>query len=52
MFFDLNVNLSHFVRQQASALIFLVVIEDIKVYHIEYSKVFALRKNEVLFAKS
>jgi hypothetical protein len=36
-----NVDLSHFMRQQTIALIFLPVIEDIKVYHLGYPKVFA-----------
>ena len=39
-------------RQQAITLIFLLVIEDIKVYHLGYLKVFALRKSQALFAKS
>jgi hypothetical protein len=37
--------------QQAIALIFLLMIEDIKVYHLGYLTVFALWKNEALFAK-
>ncbi len=52
MIFDPNVDVSHFMRQQARALIFLQVIEDSKVYHLGYLKLFALQKSQALFAKS
>jgi hypothetical protein len=52
VFFDQNVGQLHFMRQQAITLIFLLVIEDIKVYYLGYLKAFALRKSQALFAKS
>jgi hypothetical protein len=52
VFFDQNVGRAHFVRQQAITLIFLLVIEGIKVYHLGYLKAFGLRKSQALFAKS
>jgi hypothetical protein len=45
-----NVDHSHFMRQQAIGLIFLLVIEDIKVYQPRYPKVFVLGKSRSLFA--
>jgi hypothetical protein len=41
MFSYPNVGHSYIMRQQAITLIFLVVIEDIKAYHLGYPKVFA-----------
>lgn len=51
LFFDQNVDQSCFMRQQAITLMFLLVIEDIKIYHPEYLKVVALRKSQAPFPK-
>ncbi len=51
LFFGQNVDRSYIVRQQAIALIFLLMIEDIKVYHLGYLKEFASRKSIALLAK-
>jgi hypothetical protein len=48
VFFDQNFDQSYSMRQQANGLIFLLVIEDIEVYHLGYLKVFALRKSRAL----
>jgi hypothetical protein len=37
-----NIDRSYVTRQEAIALIFVLVIEDLKVYHLECLKVFAL----------
>jgi hypothetical protein len=49
LFSHRNVDESHFMWQQAVALIFLLVIEDMNVYRLGCLKIFAFENTEALF---